>query len=77
LARPSTPLISREGAARAALAVIDQHGLEGWSLDEVARALGVRAPSLYQHFKGKSDLLAEVAMLILKDIPAPVIEENV
>jgi AcrR family transcriptional regulator len=75
MARPSVPLLSREGAARAALDVIDKHGLKGWSLDEVARTLGVRAPSLYHHFKGKSDLLAEVATLILRDIPAPPINE--
>lgn len=76
MARPSTPLISRESAARAALVVIDERGLEGWSLEEVARLLGVRAPSLYHHFEGKSDLLAEVVKMILRDIPAPVIDQN-
>lgn len=76
MARPSTPLISRENAARAALVVIDERGLDGWSLEEVAKLLGVRAPSLYHHFSGKSDLLSEVVKLILRDIAAPQIDDN-
>lgn len=76
MARPSTPLISRESAVRAALAVIDERGLDGWSLEEVARQLGVKGPSMYHHFKGRTDLLSEVVVLILRDIPAPDIDDG-
>lgn len=68
MARPDKPLISRERAARAALDVIDVQGLSGLSLELVARQIGVKAPSLYYHFKDKSELLADVALCILRDI---------
>lgn len=69
MARPSKPLISRRNAAEAALAVIDEHGLDGFNLALVARQLGVKAPSLYHHFRDKTEILAEVARLILRDLP--------
>lgn len=69
LARPSKPLISRKSAAEAALAVIDEHGLDGFNLALVARQLGVKAPSFYHHFRDKTELLGEVARLILRDVP--------
>lgn len=68
MGRPSKPLISRERAARAALAIIDARGLEALSLELVARKLGVKAPSFYYHFSDKAELLAEVARLILLDV---------
>lgn len=68
MGRPDKPLISRERAARAALDVIDVQGLGGLSLELVARQIGVKAPSLYYHFKDKSELLGEVAYLILHDV---------
>ncbi|MDB5970161.1 MAG: hypothetical protein JWQ90_2611 [Hydrocarboniphaga sp.] len=71
MGRPVKPLISRERAARAALGVIDVHGLDALSLEMVASRLGVKAPSLYYHFKHKAELLEEVARLILLDVKAP------
>lgn len=76
MARPDKPLISRERAARAALEVIDVQGLNGLSLDLVARKIGVKAPSLYYHFRDKSELLAEVALCILRDIKAPFVDPS-
>lgn len=67
--RPSKPLISRSNAAQAALEVIDEHGLEKLSLALVAKKIGVRPPSLYYHFKNKSELLQEVARIMLVRIP--------
>jgi TetR/AcrR family transcriptional regulator, tetracycline repressor protein len=63
--RPSSNIISRERAAKAALAAIDANGLSEISLNDVAARLGVRAPSLYYHFANKDELLAEVARLLL------------
>ena len=71
LGRPTRPLISRERAARAALSVIDIHGIEAFSLELVARKMGVKAPSLYYHFNDKAELLAEAARLILVDVELP------
>jgi len=70
VARPSKPLISRDNAAEAALAAIDEHGLEALSLGLVAKKIGVRPPSLYHHFKDKSELLQEVARIMLVKMPA-------
>src|SRR5262245_49672424 len=64
-------MISRERAARAALGVIDAQGLDALSLALVARHLGVKAPSLYHHFRDKAELLKEAARLILLDVSAP------
>lgn len=72
LARPSKPLISKSNAAQAALDVIDEHGLEDLSLGLVAKKLGVRPPSLYHHFKDKSELLEEVARIMLAKLPVVV-----
>ncbi len=66
--RPTTALITRQSAAEAALAMIDQNGLEALSLLSVARVLGVSAPSLYHHFRDKDELLANVARRLLQEI---------
>lgn len=48
--------------------MIDVHGLDALNLELIAHRLGVKAPSLYYHFKDKAELLAEVARLILVDV---------
>lgn len=65
MGRPKKALISRDAATRAALAVIDAEGLDGFSLGGVARYMSVKAPSLYYHFRDKAELLSEVARFIL------------
>lgn len=65
MARPPKPIITRERAAQAALAEIDARGLNDFGLSHVAERLGVKAPSLYHHFHGKDELLAETARLLL------------
>ena len=49
--------------------MIDEHGLDGFNLSLVARRLGVKAPSLYHHFRDKNEILAEVARIVLLDVP--------
>lgn len=68
--RPATALITRRAAAEAALSLIDRDGLDGLSLQSVARVLGVSAPSLYHHFKDKDELLTRVARCLLEEISA-------
>ena len=69
--RPAIPIISRAGAAAAALSVIDEQGLDKFGLKLVAARLGVRTPSLYHHFHGKTEILAEVARLLFKEGQLP------
>lgn len=71
MGRPSRNRITRDGSVRAALDIIDQEGLDALSLELVARRLGVKAPSLYYHFKDKAELLSEVARLVLTDLDLP------
>jgi AcrR family transcriptional regulator len=77
MARPQKPVISKDRAARAALDVLDLHGLEGFSLNLVAERLGVKAPSLYYHFKSRDELLAEAARLLLLRSPIPELKPDV
>lgn len=65
MARPSTPLITRDATVQAALRIIDEDGLDALSLPRLARELNVKAPSLYHHFGDKNDILAEVARTIV------------
>ena len=66
--RPTTTLITRETATKAALAVIDRDGLDALSLQSVAQVIGVSAPSLYHHFHNKEELLVQVARGLLFEV---------
>ncbi|MEZ0491143.1 TetR/AcrR family transcriptional regulator C-terminal domain-containing protein [Kineococcus sp. TBRC 1896] len=57
MARPSTPLLSREQILRAALDLLDRTGELG--LPRLARQLDVGTSSLYHHFKGGREELVE------------------
>jgi TetR/AcrR family tetracycline transcriptional repressor len=67
--RPTQPLISRDAAIAAALRLIDEQGYETFSLEKLARGMGVRSPSLYHHFANRSDLLTEAARTLLSQVP--------
>ncbi len=69
---------TRDDVVRAAVAVIDEHGLAGLTLRGVAARLGVSAPTLYWHVRDKRHLLDLVAERWLADylpeggdVPAP------
>ncbi|QFG26169.1 TetR/AcrR family transcriptional regulator [Actinomadura sp. WMMB 499] len=61
MARPSTPLLSRERIRAAALEMIDGAGLAELTMRGLAKRLGVQAPSLYSHYPTKEQLLEDVA----------------
>lgn len=65
MARPSTPLISREATIETALRIIDDEGLDALSLPRLAREMNVRAPSLYHHFSDKGAILAAVSQAVV------------
>jgi AcrR family transcriptional regulator len=67
-----TPL-SRERILRAALALADEHGIDGLSMRKLAAELGVDPMSLYNHVANKDDLLDGMIDLVVAEIvPAPV-----
>jgi AcrR family transcriptional regulator len=71
MGRPSQPIISKQGASRAALQIIDVEGLDAFSLPRLAQAMNVKAPSLYYHFKDKSEILRMVARLVVAETVRP------
>jgi AcrR family transcriptional regulator len=57
MARPSTPLLSREAIVDEALRIIDADGVGALSVRRLASELGVSGPSLYYYFGGKGEIL--------------------
>lgn len=51
----------REALVDAALALIEESGPESFSLAEAARRAGVSPAAPYRHYKGRDDLIEEVA----------------
>lgn len=55
----------------AALEIADREGLEGLSMRQVGRRLGVEAMSLYNHVADKDDLLGALLERVLEQIELP------
>ena len=51
---------TKERLIQAALELFSENGYEGTSVDQIAKAVGIRAPSIYAHFKGKEEILQAV-----------------
>ncbi|MEY9928733.1 TetR/AcrR family tetracycline transcriptional repressor [Catenulispora sp. GP43] len=49
--------LEREAIIEAAIALLDEVGLDGLSMRRLAKDLDVQAPALYWHFKNKQELL--------------------
>ncbi|MBS7456026.1 TetR/AcrR family transcriptional regulator C-terminal domain-containing protein [Coralloluteibacterium stylophorae] len=60
--------IGREQIVEAAFRLLDEAGIEGVTLRKVACALGIRAPSLYWHFKSKQALTDAMADALIADV---------
>jgi AcrR family transcriptional regulator len=72
--RPSKPLLSRRGIATEALALVDEEGIEALTTRRLAKRLGVEGPSLYNHVKGRDDLLDEMTSLIDEQVDTSLLE---
>ncbi|MDQ3156810.1 MAG: TetR family transcriptional regulator [Actinomycetota bacterium] len=68
MARPRTPLLSRERIRDVALELIDSVGLEALSMRRLAQELGVQAASLYSHYSSKDEVLDAVANLLTVNV---------
>lgn len=51
----------RAALIRAALQLVEEHGVKGLALSDAARLAGVSVAAPYRHFKDKEGLLAEIA----------------
>ncbi|MFF7991175.1 TetR/AcrR family transcriptional regulator [Kitasatospora xanthocidica] len=68
MARPRTPLLSRERIVAAALRLIDEEGLDTLSTRRLATELSVSGPSLYNHFATKDELLDAVVDSVIGEV---------
>jgi AcrR family transcriptional regulator len=66
--RPRQALLSRQRIVEAAAELIDAEGLAGFSTRRLAEKLGVRGPSLYNHFATKDEILDAVADTITAQV---------
>jgi TetR/AcrR family tetracycline transcriptional repressor len=57
--------LTRQRIVDEAVALLDEHGLEGVTLRKLAQRLGVQAPTLYWHLRNKAALITELAEAIL------------
>ena len=67
---PSRRPLSRERVVRAALALIDERGLDQLTMRRLGAELGVEAMSLYKHVEGKEAILDGVRELLLSEFAA-------
>ncbi|NBM19870.1 TetR family transcriptional regulator [Streptomyces sp. GC420] len=63
--------MSRERIAHAALRIIDEEGPDSLSMRRIAALLDVQAMSLYNHVRGKADVLALVTDAVAADMALP------
>ncbi|TLS36424.1 TetR/AcrR family transcriptional regulator [Pseudalkalibacillus caeni] len=54
--------IDRQTVLEAAVKIIDTEGFENLSMAALAKTLGIKTPSLYNHVKGMSDLRKQLAV---------------
>jgi AcrR family transcriptional regulator len=76
MARPRTPLLSRDRIVTCALALVDAEGLEAVSTRRLAAELGVSGPSLYHHFPTKDDILDAVADTVCAQVDTSMFEDG-
>ena len=60
--------LSRDEVARAALAIVDEDGLDALSMRRVADDLGVGTMTLYSYVRGKDELLDAVIDAAVEDV---------
>lgn len=68
MGRPRQALLSRERIIAAAIALIDAEGLAAFSTRRLAIRLGVKGPSLYNHFRTKNEILDAVADAVIAPV---------
>jgi AcrR family transcriptional regulator len=68
MVRPRTPLLSRDRIVEVATEIIDAEGLDALSTRRLAQELGVKAPSLYNHFATKEDIVDAVGDAIVATV---------
>jgi len=68
--------LTKDLVLRAAIALVDQDGIEALSMRKLGQALGVEAMSLYNHVANKDDILDGIADQVLTQIALPAAEAD-
>jgi AcrR family transcriptional regulator len=68
MVRPRTALLTRQRIVEVATSIIDNEGLDALSTRRLATELDVRAPSLYNHFATKEEILDAVGDAIIAQV---------
>jgi AcrR family transcriptional regulator len=68
MVRPRQALLTRPRIVEVATAIIDADGLDALSTRRLAAELDVRAPSLYNHFATKEEILDAVGEAIIGEV---------
>ena len=63
--------LSREQVVRAALAIVDREGLDGFSMRKLGAELGVDPMAAYYYFPNKAAVLDGIADAVQAECPAP------
>ncbi|MGL5816407.1 MAG: TetR/AcrR family transcriptional regulator [Phycicoccus sp.] len=65
------PPLQRSTITAAALQLLDETGVEGFRMRELARRLGVDVSSLYHHVPDRQAVLMSVQAVLLLEVPPP------
>lgn len=65
---PAPPKTSDAQIVEAARSLLETKGRDGFSLSDVAAAVGVRAPSLYRRFEDRAAILEAVELSLWRDL---------
>jgi len=68
--------LTREAIERAALAMIDKHGLAGFSTRKLGQKLGCEAMSIYHHFPSKAHLIYALVDRVVAENPLPPLDTH-
>lgn len=65
---PMRGTITSDAVLDAALTLFAERGYHGTALSQIAEALGIRTPSLYNHMRSKQELLETIVGQTLEDV---------
>jgi AcrR family transcriptional regulator len=67
---PTPARTSMDAILAAGRRILESDGLEALTMQAVARAVGVRAPSLYKRLRGRDDLVQRIATAVATELGA-------
>lgn len=73
--RPRKAVLNRERITKHALKLVSDDGYESFTMQRLAKSLGVSPSALYNHVDSKNDLLQWIQELVMADIDTSVFDE--